>query len=473
MNSKIFSFLFFILIKLFSYINTNKIVIPFSTKKEPSNAKEFEFILKNEIFVTLDMGVPAQNVEFFLTMLTPHFIVKYNEKIPQYYKNKSSSSYKFHGNSYYFGDEIIKMGAYSGERVVLFNSFDGKSRVDIPLLDFIYAINYTKDNDNHMGILGLQFYTSSYSREVNFIKVLKNNNAISNYIWNLNYTSNNNGYLVIGEYPHIFNNKVYKEKYLKRINLNHFGLETEKWNIFFHGIMYGNENLNQYKKAMIAPEYGVIFGTSYFKNLIIDEFFNEYIKKNKCQEKEYEEEFDYFVCDEDISLEKFKDIQFNEKELSRKNFTLNKNDLFIKKNNKLYFLVVFGQDWEKSFWWTLGKPFLKKYNLLFDQDGKQILFYDKEEEIIDEQEEKSSKNFLIIIWIGIGILSILVIILIVFFVKKYKERKKKVYELEDDFDYSSENKDQNVQSSDDNDTKKDNDQAITFENDDDENKLGI
>ena len=78
-----------------------------------------------------------------------------------------------------------------------------------------------------MGVLGIQFLSTSsnYDKEVNFINTLKRNRLISNYIWNLNYTSDNSGYLVIGEFPHSFNEKKYNKEYLNQINVHQEGAQ--------------------------------------------------------------------------------------------------------------------------------------------------------------------------------------------------------------------------------------------------------
>ena len=49
------------------------------------------------------------------------------------------------------------------------------------------------------------------------------------------------------------------------------------------------------------------------------------------------------------------------------------------KNGKIYFLIVFGRSWQWTYCWYLGKPFMKKYNFVFDEDNSQIIYYDKSE----------------------------------------------------------------------------------------------
>ena len=120
-------------------------------------------------------------------------------------------------------------------------------------------------------------------------------------------------------------------------------------------------------------------------------------------------------------------MEFTIKDLSDKNFVLTKDDLFLKKNGKLYFLIIFGINWKWQYSWTFGKPFMKKYNFLYDQDGKQIFYYDKDNNDKANGSDKSivgNKTFVFFIWIGIIILLAIIGALSYYLMKLVKERKK-------------------------------------------------
>ena len=470
MNSSYFSNIFFIiiLIIILPYISSNKIVLPFTTKEYPFDPNnEFKFIFKNEIFTTLDIGTPTQKMELFFTMRTPFFILKCNHSNPDYYKNTSSSTYRKYDYSsiYYFNDDILKRGVHSADKIFIQNSFDNNDKYEIPVFEFIYGSEIRSESQRHMGVLGIQFFSTTFSlsKEVNFINSSKREKCITNYVWNLNYTAEDKGYLVIGEYPHSFNNKYDKEK-LMQVNVYQEGAQKVVWSLSFNSVKYGDTDLSERKVGKFAPQYGVILGPLIFDRLITKEFFEEYINNKKCERKTYDEKHDYYVCDEDIDLSKFKNIEFTEKELSVNNFILTKDDLFLKKNGKLYFLVAFGRKLKWQFSWTLGKPFIKKYNFLFDQDRKQILYYDKENDIGNSSNNIiGNKTFVYILWIGIGVLIIIIGILVYILTKVLKNRKKLLYELEDEFAY--------VENSGDNKNVKND--AFKFEGDENENKFGI
>jgi hypothetical protein len=49
---------------------------------------------------------------------------------------------------------------------------------------------------------------------------LKKRKLTTNYSWNLNYTTPDSGYLVIGDYPHNFDPDKYKKDDMKQINVH-------------------------------------------------------------------------------------------------------------------------------------------------------------------------------------------------------------------------------------------------------------
>lgn len=463
MNSRSF-FLLILLLKIFSYISPKKIIIPFKTKQYPFDPNdEFKFIFKNEIYTTLDIGNPPQKVELFFTMRTPFFMIKYNNSFPEYFKNESTSTYKYIDNAYYVNDEVLEKGMLSNEKFVFQKSFDENDKTEINDFGFIYGTEYQRDSKRHMGVFGLQFKSTSFffSKEVNFVNELKKNKMISFYIFNINYTSEDSGNIVFGEKPHYYNDN-YNEDDMKQINIPTQFNQKLVWNLYFDNIQYGDKILNDYRTCKFAPQFGVILAPYTFLRYITEVFFQKYLDNKKCEKKSYDNKYDYFVCDENIDISEFKSIEFTMKELSTKNFVLTKDDLFLKKNGKMYFLVANGYATKWSYCWHFGKPFMRKYNnFVFDQDGKQILYYDKQDaSTINNM--LGSKTFIFLLWGGILILLIIIGFLSYFLYRLIKERKKKLYELDDDFDY--------VAGGDKQEKKND---AVNFEGDSNENKFGI
>ena len=113
---------------------------------------------------------------------------------------------------------------------------------------------------------------------------------------------------------------------------------------------------------------------------------------------------------------------------------MNKNDLWKQFDGKYYFLIIFSE--EERTEWVLGKIFFKKYTIAFNSNSKIIGFYPNSK----NKREKEQKKFNISIsWILVIILFILLIIVVIYLIYyiKFKIRKKRVNELEDNYDYTA------------------------------------
>ena len=104
-------------------------------------------------------------------------------------------------------------------------------------------------------------------------------------------------------------------------------------------------------------------------------------------------------------------------------------DLFIKYNDEYIFGIVFNFNFNKDEPWILGKPFMKKFGLIYDLDRKIIGLY-KGNNTSQIQPKKNPNLVLIIL---LGVLGIVVIGLIIFIIYYFKKpRKNRACELNDD-----------------------------------------
>ena len=130
----------------------------------------------------------------------------------------------------------------------------------------------------------------------------------------------------------------------------------------------------------------------------------------------------FYYCKNDSKVkDNFKEINFYSKVLNY-TFILNVNDVFVNVNNITYFLVLFEKNKILNRW-VLGKLFIKKYQLIFDQDKKVIDFY-------CNQIEKSNLFYLILIFLFIICIILILINLLLFLLKK---KKLTAIELEDTY----------------------------------------
>ena len=134
-------------------------------------------------------------------------------------------------------------------------------------------------------------------------------------------------------------------------------------------------------------------------------------------------------------FDEFPDLIFSQRDMDYK-FRLTAEDLFtiIPDGKRILFNVDFVYNWNK---WILGKPFLKKYQLIFNSDSNTISYYiNPNNKIINKEEGNKGGN-------GLKIFLIIFFVILAFIVGivfgralciKYN-RKLRANELEDNFSY--------------------------------------
>ena len=367
---------------LFSFI-FSIIKIPFKTKENPikqgltyvdSRVRNYEM---GEIFI----GEPSQKIRLIIATSYYHFIIANSkEKIDEIYSNISSSTsslISYEKKIYYYNN--YKGGFLAQENFMFYNEKDKKkSYINIPFLINDY-------DDETSGLLGLNLLKERNDEDLNFVKVLLEKKVIASSIWTIKYLNDNEGELIIGDYPHKYN---------------------KDWKIQFDEIKFDNDiqSSSISKFGIFVIENGLIKGPSEYEIL----FLQKLNKTNNCFELKREFSFFYYYCNKNTDIKFLPIISFYHREL---NFTFNLTyeDLFIEKNGNYYFLMSFNKNHRLNEW-TLGRIFMKKYEMIFDPENKLIGFY----------------NFIIII---IGL------IVIVNHIMKLKRRKTRANEIDEVYDY--------------------------------------
>ena len=149
-------------------------------------------------------------------------------------------------------------------------------------------------------------------------------------------------------------------------------------------------------------EFGLIQAPFKFKKYFNDNFF-----KNQCTEKFNEKRYITILhCEQNFTIKDFKDLTFVLKDIDVE-FTLTYEDLFIKQDNEYIFGIVFDENKDnEDATWILGKPFMKKYSLVYDLEKKIIGTYkgNKEEEKEEEKNDKYLSLLVLIIMTGLKLL---------------------------------------------------------------------
>ena len=442
-NINIISNLFFIYTLFFHFqmISSSKIVIPFIHNNLNSDSfiqNNFENSIYSEIkYGTYNSYQSGKSIILFAN-LQQSILSIFNSKIcpsNSFYNKSESTSYKYNNglsqDSFYFYKDLEL------SKLEKFNNI-------------VFKYQESNEPNNFCGTIGFEMISGKEEENKSFLYNLKKNNYIDNYYISFIFTEkkafdnyeNLKGKIVIGELPHEFNKDKFIEDNFKQDLVN---IEIIKsYHFIFDKIFIGllnkekmileNEDKSFYK-VYVEISYGLISGPDLYQTYIEENFFNKSEIINICKKsKDYGKSMDYdiYVCNKEIQSQfnLFPELIFYNQNHNY-NFTFTHEDLFMLKNNKYYFKVIFIGGLKN---WRFGLPFFLKYQLVFNHDTKQIGFYTD----MIKKEEKNNNNLWI--WIVIPIVVFGIIIATVFITKKLignNNRRKKANELDDGFDYES------------------------------------
>ena len=463
--------------------NNNYVFFPLKKRdnsaiKNIKNITEImKFLYLEPLMSELSIGTPEQKANIiFRVDCTYLYLTSYSHKAS---KNDQASDFiklKYGDLNYFNEDKSQSINyyekVYNHSRYAYYNQFFSKcmsENVKINnnniKMDLLLS-NYIELEEPGAICLQLEEETSSIQFTSSFPVLLKKNySLINDYKWFIYFGQNNEkDYLVIGSSPDEFicpdtGKKIYQNidmdkdyyvvddevvirKAAMTINFNDIYLLSDaKEKEYFED----EKNL----KGKLIPNIGFIVGTKNYSIYVENNIFGKYITSNQCHKEIFSqrpnlvgEEYTYYYCDEslyDNIRSVFKKIIFKQATLLEQ-FELTFDDLFLKQNGYLIFLVIFSTHEHKN--WDLGTIFLKKYQFDFDFYKKKIGYYhvktsDNKEE---GDNEKDSHTWIYVLFaFSILILSGVLIVLGIYFGKKYfKLRKKRANELDDDdFEYKA------------------------------------
>ena len=284
-------FTLLILIKIITIIKT-ELRIPFRTKLfsniSPNSIIQEELqnvllnLIHNDIYIDLAIGTPIQQkIKSFLKLEEYPFFIQGKDIPKSEYDQTKSSTYKseLYPNVFLDGEEEIKWGYVSNETIEIQNK---SNKILMEKFDFILVTETITESPSNLGLMIQNQYTSI--PDINFIVQLKKQNIINYYGFVINYTSyeKGEGELIIGGPPHLYDpkyndsyyiteNAIAKPKYMM------YGLE-------FDSIYYGNNttNIGGSMQCKFLSDFGLIVGSIKYYEVILEKFFNEYLKNNIC-----------------------------------------------------------------------------------------------------------------------------------------------------------------------------------------------
>ncbi len=432
-------FLFYFIIFYFSFINiSNKIIIPFTIKRD-FKVNYLNILFKQYCIIKINIGSQKQemNLKIKLSNYYTSIAGKNCINIKNKFNELNSKTYININDETLYDLETINECKESQDNINILNTkIDNKNKsLEINNFPFLLVSILKESFNDDEGILGLSFLShNQQDLNYNFINNLKRLKIINDYSFYFNFINTTYGELLLDQDF----KKIFKNYITINIDLNN-KIGYSFWNIGFKNIYFNGTILNKneistdYLFAEIEIENGLIIAPNFFKEFLFDKFFNNkicytnYFYSNNYNkfDNPYEINYYYFYCDRTVNIKEFPDLNF-ELKYNKYNITFTYKDLFTEYDNKLFFLIIFGSNN-----WHFGKIFLEKYRVVFNQNKKIISL--SLEKIRDKQNKKFKFNinyYLIIIFL----LIIIIIAIIIIFIKLYP-RRKRAFELDDNYDY--------------------------------------
>ena len=391
----------------------------------------------SKIYTEINVGNPNQKIKLYLSF-SFYLTFIFTEQANGAYNPTNSNTYQNISKAFYYSSPFEK-GFKSNESLFFTTYNNSNLEVENYSFDLITEIN--KNSYLKGGIIGLKLFDNKYRGDplYNIIVQLKKRHIIESYGWSIKFDKNGNGVLSIGAYPHEYDHQNYSTEYFKQI-LSGWRATGVYWEIEFSNIITGYGNyIESTTKCEMQIETGLIFGTDEYYKIVKKEFFEEKMNKSECYEEtstsSVSMNFKYFYCTKYESIKEFKGIHFKNNDLD-KDFFFDYNDLFIKKNNKYYFLIAFRPSTNVN--WIIGYPFFKKYEFVFQPDKKIIGTYIAYPKVSTNDNGNKTNTSVILLICLVCVLFVVISVLSIFLFKllKKKLKKKRANELDDNFDYS-------------------------------------
>ena len=387
--------------------------------------KIYEYLFEADITIDLKIGTKPQIIPMSLNLGNKYIYITSNSLNFGIYDKDESSSFKTNEESPLADLSYFKKGIFCNETFI----FDSENKVKGNDMSFILTTEMVNINEYRKGLIGLQIV--SYRQEETFINQLKNKKLINNYYHFLYFTEEDEGYFIIGNQPHEYDSSKYSFSNFRQVNTKDI---SQIWELNIINVKYGETEFFS-KNFFLDFNFGMISVGVNVKHEFYNDFFKKRIDSGLCEEYIYNDFYIYSCIDDDkkVKFNELKDFHFYHHELEY-DFIFNYKDLFINFNNRKYFLITYKLN---SMTATFGKPFFKKYTIVFNPDNKQIGHYIKEEQMTEEKVEKSYLKT--IIFLLIIIILVIIISFLGYLLNKILRRKKRKNELDENFDYLPEN----------------------------------
>ena len=402
---------------LFNNINC-RVIIPFKYIQEkvsdlPTPKEVMTSYMSQKIYINIEIGTPKQQIQM---------PIQFNDNIlyiltgGKYDSAKSSTFKQISEDMEYTYNHGFTIFTNCSDTFYFLKSNKKKDFNEVKLV-FSHVLDGNKLTS---GGFGMQIYPWDNNNEDNFpvpLKLLKNSNAINNYLWSVYFNQKGNnigdeGFILLGDYPHDLDGKfeIYdKDEFdinnLRKVydhsNQKSMNNEIQMSEIYFYNKnkkdttnqkFFNNLDIKEFITDITIPQvsiyyvskfeynFGGILVPEYFNAYLAEQVFNSYIQSGSCFTEKVNDivsNCNFFYCKNKNSIikeikKKIPTIIFSQDNL-KYNFTINVDELIYEKGDFVYFLIFYSSSQKNK--WTLGRPFLKKYPFVFNPGTKDISFY--------------------------------------------------------------------------------------------------
>ena len=420
---------------------------------------------RNSFFTTFEIGFPVQKVPLIIKPKLNYYVITSVFPVPNITISKNHKNYNFPDdffNKYDFYNENKSNSSilnwcreteyYNAEEccsvndTILFYTDVNMENKIVPNINFELMRNV---EDNITGEIGLNLYDEVGRTYNTFLGILKNNDLIKDYNWYFDFDAWNNkkGKIVIGSLPHEDYPDIYSEDdlfYTPSIQLSRLSYMEMR----FDTVYINNKDDKIFFNTLAELRYdtNIIIGDNIYEKYILSKIDN-LLEQQKCFNdtfKDYEHYFNFtfYYCLNDKNIKRklneiLPPIYFYCNDFNH-TFELKINELLFEKDKYIYIPIIFNDITRK---WSLGKVFSLKYKFVFNQDKKEIGFYNTN--YLEEKNE--TKNYMIYIKIIIFVVLSIIFLFLGIKIGKMlnKSRKKRANELTDDYEYYSDSNNEN------------------------------
>ena len=466
-----FLFLFYSKIIFTEIISCKIIALPFQ-ELIPINIPEKDInktslflnnYLEYKTFTEISIGTPPKKLPFLINSNIKAFRLRKGElfstlNFSKYanYIPSQSSSFKNISNTLDFNFYNYKY-SFVNDTILLCLNKECNKEIKINNTNIQLEIIHNINENNYEYIYGEFGFSTSKSNGC-ILNDLKNKEIIDSIIISIEYTSDKEGVIYIGEYPHIYNNNNYK--FSENILMTAYNIpvqgNTNQLKLKLNRLYFIDKDNNEYidfNNNIILFNFGlgIILCTKEYYDKILEIFFNKYINLNICKINiEIKERNEYYIisCEkkEEFKIEEFPSLFLFKQEL-KYTFELNYKDLFQEINKIYYFSIVY---FPFSNYFEIGKPFFKKYQITYNEDSNTIHYYNELLKYGNKQSNNTvnvnnnnNKSILYIISIVGEIFIIFGIIILVIMSKFCKsdhlchKKKLRINRIYEEFEYNS------------------------------------